>query len=269
MAAANTTIRLTSTMRPTTPSLGGAYLPEGLTDHRFCGIWGVWTTLLVHDIPDRQDPDPHIGSRQWLSLIQIKRPQGRLRSPLPSNRDRCPVKECCPMSEISAYSAQESLRDGNRVEIRALRPEDQADMLAALEHTSPDSLQRRFFVMKRHFSEKERAFFMNIDFENHVALVALAEDAGDKIIVGGSRYVVFESGRAEVALIVIDAWQGRGLGSILVRHLVKLARDAGLKELTAEVLPENRAMLKIFGNLGFKRAARSDPHTVHLALDLA
>jgi len=158
------------------------------------------------------------------------------------------------MSEISAYSAQESLRDGNRVEIRALRPEDQADMLAALEHTSPDSLQRRFFVMKRHFSEKERAFFMNIDFENHV---------------GGSRYVVFESGRAEVALIVIDAWQGRGLGSILVRHLVKLARDAGLKELTAEVLPENRAMLKIFGNLGFKRAARSDPHTVHLALDLA
>ena len=168
------------------------------------------------------------------------------------------------MSEAINYTARELLRDGSQIEIRALRREDEADMLAAIERTSAQSLQRRFFVMKRHFSDKERAFFMDIDFKNHVAIVALAEEAGRKVIVGGGRYIVFEPGRAEMAFVVIDAWQGRGLGSILMRHLVKFASDAGLQELTAEVLPENAAMIKVFGKFGFKPAPRRDPQTLHL-----
>lgn len=172
------------------------------------------------------------------------------------------------MSDAASYSAHEPLRDGTLVEIRALRPEDEADMLAALEQTSPLSLQRRFFVMKRHFSDKERAFFTNVDFSNHVALVVLAEDAGRKAIVGGGRYIVFEPGRAEMAFMVIDSWQGRGIGSMLMRHLVKLAGDAGLKELTAEVLPENAAMLNVFRKFGFKPVASRDPQTIHLGLSL-
>src|SRR5258708_2598681 len=149
------------------------------------------------------------------------------------------------MSEAIDYTARELLSDGSQIEIRALRREDEADMLAAVGKTSAQSLQRRFFAMKRHFSDKERTFFMDIDFKNHVALVALAEEAS-KIIVGGGRYIVFEPGRAEMAFVVVDAWHGRGVGSILMRHLVKIASDAGLQELTAEVLPENSAMLKIF-----------------------
>lgn len=173
------------------------------------------------------------------------------------------------MSDLASYIAHEHLRDGSAVEIRALRPDDKADMLAALEQTSAQSRQRRFFVMKRHFSDKERAFFMDIDFENHVGLVVLAEDAGRKTIVGGGRYIVFEPGHAEMAFIVVDAWQGRGIGSILMRHLVAIATEAGLKELMAEVLPENAAMLNIFRKSGFKPTSRRDPQTVHLALQLA
>ena len=173
------------------------------------------------------------------------------------------------MSETIDYTARELLRDGSQIEIRALRREDEADMLAAVERTSAQSLQRRFFVMKRHFSEKERAFFMDIDFKNHVAIVALAEEAGRKVVVGGGRYIVFEPGRAEMAFVVIDAWQGRGVGSILMRHLVKIARDGGLRELTAEVLPENAAMIKVFGKFGFSPASRRDPQVIHLALKLA
>jgi RimJ/RimL family protein N-acetyltransferase len=173
------------------------------------------------------------------------------------------------MSEAINYTARELLRDGAPIEIRSLRPEDEADMLAALEQTSTQSLQRRFFMMKRHFSEKERAFFMDIDFKNHVAIVALAEETGGKVIVGGGRYIVFEPGRAEMAFIVIDTWQGRGVGSILMRRLVKIARDdAGLRELTAEVLPENAAMIKVFKKFGFSPAPRRDPQTVHLVLKL-
>jgi ribosomal protein S18 acetylase RimI-like enzyme len=173
------------------------------------------------------------------------------------------------MSDHASYIAHEQLRDGSAVDIRALRPGDEADMLAALEQTSAQSLQRRFFVMKRHFSDQERAFFMDIDFKNHVALVARAEEAGRKVMVGGSRYVVFEPGRAEMAFMVVDAWQGRGVGSMLMRHLVKIAAEAGVQELTAEVLPENAGMLKIFRKFGFKPAARRDPQIVHLALSLA
>ena len=173
------------------------------------------------------------------------------------------------MSAAANFSAQELLRDGSPVEIRALRPADEADMLAALEQTGAQSLQRRFFVMKRHFSDKERAFFMDVDFDRHVALVATAEHAGRKIVIGGGRYVVFEPGRAELAFMVIDAWQGRGVGSLLMRHLIKLARAAGLKELTAEVLLENAAMLNVFAKSGFRRRTSSDPQTVYLALDLA
>jgi len=172
------------------------------------------------------------------------------------------------MSEAN-YTAHEDLADGSRIEIRALRREDEADMLAAIGNTSAQSLQRRFFVMKRHFSDKERAFFMDVDFKNHVALVALGEQEGRKIIVGGGRYVVFEPGRAELAFVVIDAWQGRGIGSILMRCLIEIARAARLQELTAEVLPENAAMRGIFGKFGFRPVSRQDPQTIHLALTLA
>lgn len=172
------------------------------------------------------------------------------------------------MSEAINYAARELLRDGSQIDIRALRPEDEADMLAAVEKTSAQSLQRRFFVMKRHFSKKELAFFMEVDFKVHVAIVALAEEAGRKVIVGGGRYIVFEPGRAEMAFVVIDSWQGRGVGSILMRHLVKFASDAGLHELTAEVLPENTAMIRVFGKFGFKPTPRRDPQTLHLVLKL-
>src|ERR1700731_5306210 len=170
------------------------------------------------------------------------------------------------MSEATNYTVRELLSDGSPIEILALRPEDQAHMLAAIGQTSAQSLQRRFFVMKRHFSDKERAFFMDIDFKDHVAIVALADEADRKAIVGGGRYIVFEPERAEMAFVVIDAWQGRGVGSILMRHLIKIASDAGLGELTAEVLPENAAMLKVFGKLGVRPGSAAGPRESHLGV---
>ena len=71
-----------------------------------------------------------------------------------------------------------------------------------------------------------------------------------------------------MAFVVIDAWQGRGIGSLLLRHLVKIASASGLDELTAEVLPENAAMRKVFEKFGFRPAPRRDPQTVHLVLKL-
>ena len=172
------------------------------------------------------------------------------------------------MPEARDYSAIEHLRDGRQIEIRALRPDDEADMLAAIGRTSTQSLQRRFFVVKRGFSAKEIDFFLKIDFSDHVALVALADEDGRPTIVGGGRYVVVQPGRAEVAFVVIDEYQGQGLGPHLMRHLAAIARAAGLKELIAEVLPENTAMRRVFSKFGFRPATRRDPQVLHLVLDL-
>jgi len=150
------------------------------------------------------------------------------------------------MSEIVQYSAVETLRNGRCVTIRALRPQDRNDLLAAVGRTSAQSLYRRFFGAKRHFTEKETAFFLNVDFINHVALVAVVEENGQQVIAGGGRYIVDKPGRAELAFAVVDQYQGQGIGAALLRHLALIAHEAGLHELTAEVLPENTAMLKVF-----------------------
>ncbi len=173
------------------------------------------------------------------------------------------------MPEARNYRAIEQLRNGLQIEIRALQPDDKGDMLAAIGRTSTESLQRRFFVVKRGFSQKEIDFFMKIDFINHVSLVALAYEDGHPIIVGGGRYVVVEPGRAEVAFIVIDGYQGRGIGAHLVQHLACIARGAGLTELIADVLPENTAMRKVFSKFGFQPAPKREPQVIHLVMKLS
>lgn len=172
------------------------------------------------------------------------------------------------MPEAAGYSAREQLRDGRPVKIRALRRGDRADLLAAIGRTGMQSLQRRFFVPKNGVSEEEIAFFLDIDFESHVALVAQTDEVGRPAIVGGGRYIVVQPGQAEVAFLVIDTYQGQGIGTILMRHLMILARDAGLKEMIAEVLPENSAMLKLFKKFGFKIASQSSARVIDLVLRL-
>jgi len=168
----------------------------------------------------------------------------------------------------ATYFAREQLRDGRPVHIRALRPDDEAGMLAAIDQTNAESLRRRFFVPKRKFSGQEKAFFMHVDFIKHVALVAVVDGDADRHIIGGCRYIVTEPGKAEVAFVVIDAFQGQGVGTMLTRHLAGLARAAGLKELAADVLPENSAMRKVLGKCGFQTGPSADPQVVHLTLAL-
>src|SRR5258708_4991893 len=140
--------------------------------------------------------------RVWALLVTRLDPnQSALPNPasLSSHRGLAETRWELPhMSGTADYSVKERLRDGRELEIRALRPEDQADMLAAIGRTGTQSLQRRFFVAKRGFSDRETAFFMNIDFINHVALIALVAENEGRTIVGGGRYIVVQPGRAEV-----------------------------------------------------------------------
>jgi GNAT superfamily N-acetyltransferase len=166
------------------------------------------------------------------------------------------------------YSVTESLRDGRTVEIRALRPDDRAGMLAAVGRTSAESLYRRLFSFKRNFTEQEVDFYVNVDSVNHVALVAVLDEGGPPVIVGGARYIVLRPGEAEVAFVVEDARQRQGIGALLMHHLATLARQAGLRLLNADVLPVNAAMLRVFETSGLEISTRREPDVVHVTLQL-
>lgn len=172
------------------------------------------------------------------------------------------------MLNPATYSAIETLRDGCKLTIRAYSPLDREIFVSAVDRMSPQSRYLRFFTVKRDFTDRERSFFLNVDFEKHVAIVALIEEAQQTIIAGGGRYVATREKTAELAFVVIDEYQGRGIGSILLRHLALIARTTGLRTLVAEVLPENAPMLRVFGKCGLPLTIDRDSETVHVTLQL-
>jgi RimJ/RimL family protein N-acetyltransferase len=173
------------------------------------------------------------------------------------------------MPNAANYSSVERLRDGRQIEIRSFRPEDRDELTSTVARVGALSLYRRFFTLKQSFSEREKAFFLNVDFEKHVALVAMTEEAGRQVMVGGARYVIVQPGKAEVAFLVVDQYQGQGIGAALLRNLANLARAGGLNALVAEVLRENTPMLKVFEKSGLPMTTTRDPDVSHVTLQLA
>jgi len=170
--------------------------------------------------------------------------------------------------DAAKYEVVEALLDGRRLKIRALRPDDKDGLLMAVRRSSDQSRYSRFFSSKRGFTEKEIAYFVNIDFVNHVALVAALEEGDRRTIIGGARYVVVQPGKAEVAFIVVDRYQGQGIGASLMRHLGAIARSGGLKELIADVLANNTSMLKVFQKSGLRFSILPAGEVLHVTLQL-
>lgn len=170
------------------------------------------------------------------------------------------------MIDAANYSATETLRDGRTVTIRAQRPEDLDGWRALLARTSAETLHFRFFAVKRDVSEKEAHYFLDIDFVKHVALVVVADEDGRPTLIGGARYYVVAPGKAEIAFGLTDEYQGKGIGSALIRHLAAIGREAGLRELVAEVLSDNLPMLRVFERCGLAMSARREGPVVHVTL---
>jgi GNAT superfamily N-acetyltransferase len=170
------------------------------------------------------------------------------------------------MFEPDKFHVTETLHDGSTVEIRAQKPEDREEITAALQQASAETVYHRFFAMKRSFSEKEQHFFFDVDFVDHVVLIAVANTDGNSRIVGGARFVVTEPGKAEVAFSVVDHSQGHGLGAVLMHHITAIAREAGIREFVAEVLSDNGPMLAVFEHSGLITTTRREGATIHVAM---
>jgi RimJ/RimL family protein N-acetyltransferase len=171
-------------------------------------------------------------------------------------------------TDLSKYSAIEKLRNGRVIEIRALRPDDRDELLRTVDRASTESLQRRFFSPRRTFSEKEINRFFDVDFVNQVALAVIVDESGRPVIAGGCRYILIGPGRAEVAFGLEDKFQGQGIASAMLRHLIAIASSAGIEEFHADVLPGNLAMLRVFEKSGLDISMKREEGTVHVVMRL-
>src|SRR4029077_10823489 len=149
------------------------------------------------------------------------------------------------------YAVDGILRDGTSVHIRAIRPGDRAELARGFAELSPEAVHFRFFRVKRRLTDQELEAFTEPDFTTRGALVATRQIGDAERIIATARYAVTDGSpipphRAEVAFTVGDAFQGRGLGTLLLEHLVVIARASGVTEFEADVLGENNRMLGVF-----------------------
>jgi RimJ/RimL family protein N-acetyltransferase len=174
--------------------------------------------------------------------------------------------------DIAKYCVTERLRDERLLMIRAVRPDDKGLVLEALPGVSAESVYRRLFTAKKNITEDGLKKITEVDFVNTVALFAVLEKDGADQIVGGGRYVrsgTSEKGqRAEVAFLIEDAFQGLGIASRIFKHLVAIARESGITQFEAEVLPTNEAMLKVFTRSGIPITRTVTRDSVHVLMEL-
>jgi GNAT superfamily N-acetyltransferase/acyl CoA:acetate/3-ketoacid CoA transferase beta subunit len=141
------------------------------------------------------------------------------------------------------------LGDGGQIHFRAIHPTDEPRLKTLFYNLSQETIYYRYMEHLKRLPAKRFQDFTYIDHRNDVAIVGTVPEAsGDQIVAVGRWYLDPKTNRAEVAFVVQDAWQGKGIGTFLLGHLVKMARRAGLAGFTAEVLRENKPMQSVFNH---------------------
>jgi RimJ/RimL family protein N-acetyltransferase len=151
-----------------------------------------------------------------------------------------------------------TLRDGTRVLIRMVDPDDRAQFVEGFQRLSTRSRYLRFHAAVEHLDDRQLDYLTQVDQVDHVAWVAVDLDDPERPGIGVARFVRLdgEPTVAEAAVTVLDAYQGRGLGTRLLAVLAHAARARGVTTFRAYVLGENRAMLSVLDRLGPIRTER-------------
>lgn len=172
------------------------------------------------------------------------------------------------------WEADVVLRDGGTAHIRPITPEDADRLVSFYEQVSDESKYYRFFAPYPRLSDRDVHRFTHHDYDDRVGLAATV---GDEFLATVRYDRIDEQGmsasapadRAEVAFLVQDAHQGRGLASAMLEHIAACARERDIRRFAAEVLPANSKMIKVFTDAGYSQRRSFADGSVHLALDLA
>ena len=173
------------------------------------------------------------------------------------------------------YVWSKALEDGAPVTIRPIRPEDESFMVKFHQALSESTVYMRYFHMLslgHRVSHERLTRICFIDYDREMALVAVHKDAktGAEAIIGVGRLTKLHGvNEGEVALVIADQFQHRGLGKELLRSLVEIGRAEKLERIVAQILPENHAMLRLCKRLGFTLSTAPDEAVVHAAAELA
>lgn len=177
------------------------------------------------------------------------------------------------MTDAQGFTSLETLKNGLQVTVRAIRPDDRDALLTAFRELNEKTIYLRFFGNKKDLTREELKTATEIDFERNVALVTCLQcESGEKIIAAG-RYITFGPAappdRAEVAFLVEEDYHGLGIAGMTLRHLAGIARQKGVAQFHAEVLPENKGMLAVFSRSGLPCSQEFAEGVVHVTLSLA
>lgn len=163
------------------------------------------------------------------------------------------------------WEADVVLSDGGTVHLRPIVPSDADQLIAFHGNLSDRTRYFRYFGPYPRMPQRDVDRFSQVDYRNRVALIALL---GDDIVAVGRFDRLEGQESAEVAFVVADGHQGRGLGSILLEHLAAAARECGLRSFVAEVLAENSQMVRVFRDAGYQVKRSMEEGTLHLEFDL-
>jgi RimJ/RimL family protein N-acetyltransferase len=169
------------------------------------------------------------------------------------------------VSEETASPSAEHvlLDDGLELLVRPVQPNDKRRIAQAFDRLSPETRYRRFFAPLRGLSQEDLHYLTEVDHHDHEALAAVNPENG--MIVGVARYVrADDPGEAEVAVVVGDPWQGRGVATALLQRLVARAREEGIDHFVALVMSDNTDALELFRNLapaGSRTRGSASGHT--------
>ena len=162
------------------------------------------------------------------------------------------------------WEADVAVRDGRTVRIRPITPDDGERLAAFHRSLSDETVYMRFFAPYPELTERDVHRFTHVDHDDRVALVATVGGQ----LVGVGRYDRIDPRDAEVAFVIRDDHQGRGLGSVLLEHLAAAARERGVRRFVAEVLPTNRRMLATFEEAGYHPSHHVEDGVVSLSFDI-
>ncbi|MHC5061863.1 MAG: GNAT family N-acetyltransferase [Planctomycetota bacterium] len=163
----------------------------------------------------------------------------------------------------------DTLRDGTEIFFRPIKPTDEPALAEMLYSLSETSVSKRYMTRTRSFSHKDVQQLTNIDYSNNLAIVGTVPGvSGEEIVAIAQYFLDQKTEAAEAAFIVQDEWQKKGMGTFLLDYITKVAIKHGVKSFHATVLPNNKPMLAIFYNSGFKVNTEFDGDVYHISYDL-